>query len=432
MKNSKFKFLVKFSLNKKINTKWFKIVNIFLCLLLIFLVNMDYVINLFGGDFNKKDTIYVIDKADSFNSFQNYFDALAKNLDFKDYEIKLDNNILNEKETLEDEIVLIINKDANDYLTGEVVSYEAVSKSTLEVITGSLNSVKSEIVLATSGMSSEEIARLTSPVSIKETVQSKDAQDNETKEQVSALVTTVMVLPFFLLITTMVQMLGAEINDEKTSRGMEVIISSVPAKTHFLAKVISAMSYILIQGVLLLIYAVIAALIRVLFTNADATIGTASFLTDTVKMIGNAGVFKLLASGGVVLIILFIISFIAYATLSATLASMTTNNEDFQQLQTPLMIIMLIGYYIAIMSVLFDGSIFINILAYVPLLSVLIAPTLYLIGEMSLIGLIATTGITTIATYFLYKYGLRIYKVGILNYSSSKLWRKMFKSLKNK
>ena len=287
-------------------------------------------------------------------------------------------------------------------------------------------------MLATSGMSSEEIARLTSPVSIKETVQSKDAQDNETKEQVSALVTTVMVLPFFLLITTMVQMLGAEINDEKTSRGMEVIISSVPAKTHFLAKVISAMSYILIQGVLLLIYAVIAALIRVLFTNADATIGTASFLTDTVKMIGNAGVFKLLASGGVVLIILFIISFIAYATLSATLASMTTNNEDFQQLQTPLMIIMLIGYYIAIMSVLFDGSIFINILAYVPLLSVLIAPTLYLIGEMSLIGLIATTGITTIATYFLYKYGLRIYKVGILNYSSSKLWRKMFKSLKNK
>ena len=125
-------------------------------------------------------------------------------------------------------------------------------------------------------------------------------------------------------------------------------------------------------------------------------------------------------------------SFVAYAIVAATLASMTTNIEDFQQLQTPLMIIMLVGYYVALMAVMFDGSIFINILAYIPLLSVMIAPTLYLMGEMTLISLIGTTLITTVVTYFLYKYGLRIYKVGILNYSSSKLWKKMFKSLQNK
>ena len=83
-------------------------------------------------------------------------------------------------------------------------------------------------------------------------------------------------------------------------------------------------------------------------------------------------------------------------------------------------------------SVMFDGSIFIEILAYIPLLSVMIAPPLYLIGEISLVGLGISTLLTVIASYLLYEYGLRIYKVGILNYSSSKLWRKMFKSLKNK
>ena len=131
-------------------------------------------------------------------------------------------------------------------------------------------------------------------------------------------------------------------------------------------------------------------------------------------------------------VLLFVVSFIAYAIVAATLASMTTNIEDFQQLQTPLMIIMLVGYYVALMAVMFDGSIFINILAYIPLLSVMIAPTLYLMGEMTLISLIIATLVTTVVTYFLYKYGLRIYKVGILNYSSSKLWKKMFKSLGNK
>ena len=132
------------------------------------------------------------------------------------------------------------------------------------------------------------------------------------------------------------------------------------------------------------------------------------------------------------LIILFVVSFIAYAIAAAILASMTTNIEDFQQLQTPLMIIMMVGYYVALMAVMFDGSIFIEIMAYIPLLSVMIAPTLYLIGEMSLLSLALATLLTVVVTYFLYKYGLRIYKVGILNYSSSKLWHKMFKSLGNK
>ena len=43
---------------------------------------------------------------------------------------------------------------------------------------------------------------------------------------------------------------------------------------------------------------------------------------------------------------------------------------------------------------------------------------------LSIILLIGTCGL-------LYKYGLKIYKAGILNYSSSNLWKKMFKSLKD-
>ena len=251
-----------------------------------------------------------------------------------------------------------------------------------------------------------------------------------TKETLSAVITTILIVPFFILIVTMVQMLGAEINDEKTSRGMEVIISSVPAKMHFLSKVIASISYVLIQGALMFSYGILAMLLRKLFTNADAAIGVGGIISETIKALSEAGVFTLLLKGSIILIILFVVSFIAYAIVSATLASMTTNNEDFQQLQTPLMIIMMVGYYVALMSFVFDGSLFINILAHIPLLSVMIAPTLYLMGEMTLLSLIGSTAITVIATYFLYKYGLRIYKVGILNYSSSKLWRKMFKSLK--
>lgn len=428
---SKFGYLIKYSLKKKINTKWFKVVNILLCLLLVFIINMDSVINFFGGDFNEKDKIYVVDNAGSYNSFSNYLQTLAESLDLGEYEVILDNTVLNNKDELDDKVVVVINRNATDFIDSEIVSFDTVSRSTYEVIVNSLNAVKSEMVLQTSGMSADEIARLTSPVSITETVLNEDAKDNQTKEMLSGVVTTVVIVPFFILIVTMVQMLGAEINDEKTSRGMEVIISSVPAKMHFASKVLAALSYVLIQGGLLFLYGFLGVMIRkVMVSGSDAGIG--GMFSETIEMLNNAGVFDLLLKGAIPLIILFIVSFALYAVVSAVLASMTTNNEDFQQLQTPLMIIMLVGYYVALMAVVFDGAVFINVLAFVPMLSVMIAPTLYLLGEMSLVALTLTTLVTIVATYIIYHYGLRIYKVGILNYSSSKLWKKMFKSLKQK
>ena len=431
MKN-KFKYLVKYSLKKKIDTKWFKIVNVLLLILIVFLVNMDYLINLFGGDFEDKEKIYVVDNVGSFNTFSNYFNALASELDNGEYEIILDQDILQDEKEIDDEVVAVLNPSNTEYLAGEIVSFDTVSRTTYEMIVNSMNAVKSELVLNTSGLTPEQIASLTSPVEITERVLNTDAQNNETKENVGAIVTTVLIVPFFILIITMVQMLGAEINDEKTSRGMEIIISSVPAKTHFISKVIAALSYVLIQGVLLLAFCGIAMLLRSVLATSATSSTTVSMFSEVITMLKSAGIFSLLAKGSIVLIILFVVSFIAYAIAAAILASMTTNIEDFQQLQTPLMIIMMVGYYVALMAVMFDGSIFIEIMAYIPLLSVMIAPTLYLIGEMSLLSLALATLLTVVVTYFLYKYGLRIYKVGILNYSSSKLWHKMFKSLGNK
>lgn len=431
---SKFGYLLKYSLKKKIDTKWFKVVNILLCILLIFLINMDYVIEMFGGGFNEKDKIYVVDNTNNYDSFAKYLSTYYEQILEDEVDVVLDNKSLDKKDELEENnsIIVILNNNSNEYLSSEIISYDTVSRSTYEVIGQALNSLKSEIVLKTSGLSSEEIAKLTSNVTIKETVLNASAKDNQTKEMLSSVITTIVIVPFFVLIVSMVQMLGAEINDEKSSRGMEIIISSVPAKMHFLSKVLSSLSFVLIQGALLFGYAFLGIIIREVFSVSGASAGVGGMISELITMLRSAGIFTLLLKGCIPLVILFLASFAAYAIVSATLASMTTNIEDFQQLQTPLMILMMVGYYVALMAVVFDGSIFITILAYVPLLSVLIAPTLFLLGEMSLISLCATTLVTCVLTIVLYHYGLKIYKVGILNYSSSKLWGKMFKSLKNK
>ena len=122
----------------------------------------------------------------------------------------------------------------------------------------------------------------------------------------------------------------------------------------------------------------------------------------------------------------------AYSIVAGILASMTVNIEDFNQLQSPIMLISIAGYYLAIMAAMFDGSIFIRIISYIPFLSVFISPTLFLLGQITIFDMLISIGILAIFVYIMLKFGLKVYKVGILNYSSGKVWNKFLKAIKNK
>ena len=96
------------------------------------------------------------------------------------------------------------------------------------------------------------------------------------------------------------------------------------------------------------------------------------------------------------------------------------------------MIISIIGYYLAMMAGVFKGSLFIKIVSFIPFISAILSPSLLVLGQIGVIEVIISIILTIITIYLLIKYGLKIYKVGILNYSSKDLWKKMFKALKAK
>ncbi len=294
-----------------------------------------------------------------------------------------------------------------------------------------LNSLKETIAFSQSGLEEEEIKALTTPIEIKTTLTNEEAQNSENKDLIASGVILLLILPCFFLIIMLVQMIGAEVNDEKTTRSMEIIISNVSPKTHFLSKIISSTMFVLIQGGLLVFYGLLALLLRGLIqggTNAEVT-GAVGGILLKVK---ETGVLSLLLQGLPFILLLFVFSFISYAILAGVLASMTTSIEDFQQLQTPIMLIIMVGYYLAIMASQFEGALFIKIVSYVPMLSFLLSPVLFILGQISIFELALSACLTGVFTWLLFHYGLRIYKVGILNYSSSKLWKKMFQSLKKK
>ena len=247
-----------------------------------------------------------------------------------------------------------------------------------------------------------------------------------------SFLTPIIIFPFFMLITLVVQMIGAEINEEKSTRSMEIIISNVSAKVHFFSKVLSSNLFVIIQCLLFLVYSGVGVLIR----------GGSSINMETINSIGNGGLSEVtgaIKSMGILdnvisyipfVLILMLVTLLGYSLLAGILASMTTNMEDFQQLQTPIMVISLVGFYLALMSSMFEGSLFIRIISYIPFISAILSPSLLLSGVIGIKDLILSILLMIIVIYILIKYGLKIYKEGILNYSSTKLWRKMLKALK--
>ena len=427
---SKLSYLIKVSLNRKIKTKWFLIANIILLIAIVGLINIDNIINFFGGNFSEVKTIHVTNR--SFELFKTNMDNNILN-EYDNYKIeKTDKSYEEIKENLtENDICLWFQDDVNT-IKVTMLTYEYIDTISMQSFKLAINNTKVSLAMLDSNISPEDLEEIYSEVNIDRDFVLEDAKlEDENTDDVMVAMFTIIILPIFMLIIILIQMIGVEINDEKTTRGMEIIISNVSATTHLTSKVIASNLFVIIQGVLLLAYSGIGLLLRTFISDNKIGEEIKNIVVQAVGSVDANFTSKLLYLLPIILLLL-ILTFIAYSLLAGILASMTTNMEDFQQLQTPMMITCLVGYYLAMMASLFEGSIFLKIMSTVPLVSAILAPSLFILGEIGIIEIVIALVLLIGFIFILIKYGLKIYVVGILNYSSKDLWKKMFKALKSK
>lgn len=426
--SKKFWFLTKMSFLKKIKNKTFIIVNVLLCILLIGLSNLDSIIKYFGGDFNKVNNIMVVNNTPiSYDTIKESFKSSKSIIDIDtNYKLKKETNEEKAKSKIKNDTdLLLVLNNKNEQIDVKLVTYGYINKNLYSIIENSINSINKLNVLNELNISKEDLNKLTQNVDIKRIYIEKDKNENdENKDFIMNVVTPIIILPFFMLTVLVVQMIGAEINEEKSTRSMEVIISNVSPNVHFFSKVLAVNSFVILQSLLLLLYGFIGIKLR---GNV-----TSSSVTDMIgSIINSKDIINSLISIVPYTLIIMLITIVCYSILAGILASVTTNMEDFQQTQTPIMIISLAGFYLSLMSSMFDGSIFIRILSYIPFISAILSPCLFISGVVGIKDILLSILIMVLVLYLLVKYGLKVYKEGILNYSSSNLWKKIFKAIKN-
>lgn len=433
MKN-KFIFLTKMSLLKKIKNKTFIIANVILAVLLIGITNIDRIVTFFGGDFNKTNNIMVVDNTNkSYDIFKSSIDNTESIIDTSiKYKVKeIDNEKELRKQIKKDkDIGIIIDSSDDNFIEAKIITYGYINTSLYQLLQSSINTSKQILAINELNINQEELSKISQNVIVKrEFIQKDKNQEEETMNMVMSIVTPIIILPFFFLTLLIIQMIGAEINEEKSTRSMEIIISNVSAKVHFFSKVLAANLFVLFQSILLVIYGFLGILLR--GKSNINNLSNSGEIGEILNSVSDLGILDKVMNYLPFVIILMLITLLAYSLLAGILASMTTNMEDFQQLQTPMVVISMVGFYLALMGSLFEGSLFIRVFSYIPFISAILSPSLLITGVIGIKDVTLSILLMIVVIYLLTKYGLKIYKEGILNYSGTKLWKKIGKALKN-
>lgn len=237
-------------------------------------------------------------------------------------------------------------------------------------------------------------------------------------QEIMSSVSVIFALPLFMILVISIQYVGVDIIEEKSSKAIETIISSVPSTTHFISKILASLAFVLIQGVLLFIYGLIGSGIDRSLEGSVAG-NDVSFTALINEYIPNwPGILS-------ISIIFILIGAVLYLVIAAIIAASATTQEDFQQFQAPIMITLVIGFYIGIFASAAQAFTVLRVAAFVPLFAPMIVPVAYASGAISALDVGVSLLVLIIFTVGIIWLIGPMYKVAILSYDRSKMFERI-------
>lgn len=394
----------------KLKTKSFIISTIIMMALILVLTNISNLIDKFDSDDQEK--VAVIDKTEG-SLFDSYKKAVAG--------VNDDLSIISAKDEKEaeemvsaDDIVgyLLIEKDETVGFKGTYkanqISDSAVSNDLLLALT----QLKGQITAKELNLTEQQIAQLNTPPEFDTIALAKNAKTEEDLNQARGLVYVLLFVIYFgvLMYATMIAM---EVATEKTSRVMEILISSVPPVTQMFAKIMGVALLSLTQ--MILFFGVGYFSIKQNLTGMDE--GFFSFFG-----FGSTDISTIIYA-----IIFALLGYFLYATLAACLGSVVSKIEDVQQMISPMTMLVVIAFMIAMFGLGNPSASYITITSFIPFFTPMIMFLRVGMLEVPFWEIAISIAVLILTIVLLGIIGAKIYRGGVLMYGSSK----SLKSIKN-
>ena len=277
-----------------------------------------------------------------------------------------------------------------------------------------------------------------------------DGKEEISEAKVFSFLSMGLGLIIFLFITLFGGMVMSAVIEEKSSRVVEVLVSSVKATELMFGKIIGIALVAFTQFILWIILTVALVGIGGKFIGQDLLSGLGNNPAEMVQGMGISpdqlspvaeqgdlavvlNTLRNLPYGRIILVffLFFFFGYMLYASLYAAIGSAVENEGDTQQLQIPVTIPLMLAYFIAIFAfnapesrIAFWGSM-------IPFTSpiVMLARLPFGVENWELILSLGLLIITFIICAYI---SAKIYKVGILMFGKKSTWKDLWKWLKQK
>ncbi|MDA5560617.1 ABC transporter permease [Exiguobacterium sp. MMG028] len=277
------------------------------------------------------------------------------------------------------------------------------------ILQTSLQQLRNAELIESADVDPAVITALSEPIQLDESYLGRGGENSDELLSSSALV-YVMLMLLYISIITYGSMISTEVTTEKSSRVMELIISTTHPVTHMLAKVTAIGTLALIQIGIFLGFGYVSA--------------SGSELATTV--IENAGN----ARAVIYLLVFFLLGYLLYASLFAVLGSLVSRVEESQQMVMPVIMLLVAAFLVAMFGLNNPDATIVTILSFVPFFAPMLMFLRVMLVDVAVwevalsIGLlIGTIGVTLWI-------GSKFYRGGVLFYGTNaiKQWRQILQN----
>ncbi len=192
---------------------------------------------------------------------------------------------------------------------------------------------------------------------------------------------------------------------EKTSRVVEIMVSSIKPRALMLGKILG------VGGVGLFQLSIWAAIALILLRFREQVLGLFG-----VEGAGSVAMPSLTVGAIALVLAYFLLGYFFYSSLYAAIGAMVSSEQEAQQAQTPIVLLLVIPVVCVQLVSSDPRSSAAEILTLIPFSSPVLMPMRYLLGGATTTDVALSLAILVLATWLAVFVAARIYRIGILMY----------------
>ena len=417
MKNNKVLPIIKNEVERSIKNKSFVILNVLLLLVTVVGLNFNNIKAIFKNkniDFSTNMVLYVEDKDNiaidelkkAFESFEN---VIVKDesefVDEQSQEIvkkNMDNNSM----------YLEVKKSNSNYVVATLTTQETVNATYIDTIESTLTAIKDKMVLENSNFTKEELAIVKADVKLDRVILNDVIDTNES----TGLIQLVSNYIIFFILLLCLNKIANTISQEKMSKSIEYILTSISTKEYLISKVLSMALIVVVQFIFEVAYLLIAIMVSNLMTTVGANI-------DGVHSVNAMSLVSTRTIEYIVITFVFMcLTTFLQGVIQSVMSAKTTNIQEAGNATIVLLTINLVLYTVvtAVISPLQSAGVLAYIISVLPIASMYFVPSMFLIGQANAIQLILAFVILVASIPLSLILVQKPFKNAILDYSSKK------------